>query len=71
MHVFFWGDVHRKNLGEERANFISPMVSAMDLGLKATNHTDFNVTPLDPFMVLGRHGAAPPAPAIFSGPASA
>ena len=52
MHVFFWGDVHRKNLGEERAAFISPMVSAMDLGLKATNHTDFNVTPLDPFMVL-------------------
>ena len=52
MHVFFWGDVHRRNLGEERAAFISPMVSAMDLGLKATNHTEFNVTPLDPFMVL-------------------
>ncbi len=52
MHTFFWGDVHRKNLGEKRAAFISPMVSAMDLGLKATNHTDFNVTPLDPFLML-------------------
>ncbi len=52
MHTFFWGDVHRKNLGEERAAFISPMVAAMDLGLKATNHTDFNVTPLDPFLML-------------------
>jgi predicted amidohydrolase YtcJ len=52
MHVYFWGDVHRANLGETRAAFISPMKSAMDLGLKATNHTDFNVTPLDPMMVL-------------------
>ena len=52
MHTFFWGDVHRKNLGEKRAAFISPMAAAMDLGLKATNHTDFNVTPLDPFLML-------------------
>jgi predicted amidohydrolase YtcJ len=52
MHTFFWGDVHRKNLGETRAAFLSPMKAAMDLGLKATNHTDFNVTPLDPMMVL-------------------
>ncbi len=52
MHTFFWGDVHRKNLGEERAAFLSPMVAAMDLGLRATNHTDFNVTPLDPFLML-------------------
>ncbi len=52
MHTFFWGDVHRKNLGEQRAAFLSPMASAMDLGLKATNHTDFNVTPLDPFLML-------------------
>lgn len=51
-HTYFWGDVHRKNLGEARAAFISPMVAAMDAGLKATNHTDFNVTPLDPFFVL-------------------
>lgn len=51
-HVYFWGDVHRQNLGETRAAFISPMVAAMDLGLKASNHTDFNVTPLDPFFVL-------------------
>jgi predicted amidohydrolase YtcJ len=28
------------------------MKAAMDAGLKATNHTDFNVTPLDPMMVL-------------------
>jgi predicted amidohydrolase YtcJ len=52
MHTFFWGDVHRKNLGEQKAAFLSPMKAAMDAGLKATNHTDFNVTPLDPMMVL-------------------
>lgn len=51
-HAYFWGDVHRRNLGETRAAFISPMVAAMDAGLKATNHTDFNVTPLDPFFML-------------------
>ena len=51
-HTFFWGDVHRRNLGEARAAFISPMKAAMDAGLKATNHSDFNVTPLDPFFIL-------------------
>ena len=49
-HTYFWGDVHRKNLGETRAAFISPMAAAMDAGLKATNHTDFNVTPLNPVL---------------------
>ena len=51
-HAYFWGDVHRKNLGETRAAFLSPMAPAMDAGLKATNHTDFNVTPLNPFFML-------------------
>lgn len=51
-HTYLWGDVHRKNLGETRAAFLSPMASAMDAGLKASNHTDFNVTPLDPFLML-------------------
>ncbi len=51
-HTYFWGDVHRKNLGETPAAFISPMAAAMDAGLKATNHTDFNVTPLNPFFML-------------------
>jgi predicted amidohydrolase YtcJ len=51
-HTYFWGDVHRQNIGEERAAFISPIKAAMDAGLKATNHSDFNVTPLDPFFIL-------------------
>ena len=32
-HAFFWGDVHHENLGEERAFFLSPMKTTMDLSL--------------------------------------
>lgn len=46
-HAFFWGDVHVENLGEERAAFLSPMKTSMDMGITCTNHTDFIVTPLN------------------------
>ena len=51
-HTFFWGDVHSKNIGVEKASFISPIKAAVNKGLVYSNHTDFNVTPLDPFFVL-------------------
>ncbi len=51
-HVFYWGDVHIRNVGLEKASFISPIKSANDLGLITSNHTDFNVTLLDPFFVM-------------------
>ena len=51
-HCFYWGDVHVRNLGEEKASFISPIKAATDKGLVCSNHTDFNVTLLDPFFVL-------------------
>jgi len=51
-HTFYWGDVHIRNVGEEKASFISPMKAANDLGLITSNHTDFNVTLLDPFFVM-------------------
>ncbi len=51
-HTFFWGDVHIQNIGEKDAFFISPVKSAMDAGLVYSNHTDFNVTPLDPMFVI-------------------
>jgi hypothetical protein len=46
-HAFFWGDVHVRNLGEERAHFLSPMKSAAGLGIHFTNHHDYIVTPMD------------------------
>lgn len=51
-HAYFWGDVHRANLGADRAAFISPMKSAAAQGLVVSNHSDFNVTPLDPMFIL-------------------
>ncbi len=46
-HAFFWGDVHVDNLGIERASFLSPLKSATDMGIIATNHTDYTITPID------------------------
>jgi len=51
-HTFYWGDVHIRNVGEEKASFISPIKAANDLGIITSNHTDFNVTLLDPFFVM-------------------
>lgn len=51
-HAYFWGDVHLKNLGKERANFLSPIASADKLGLKYTNHSDATVTPIDPLFTM-------------------
>ncbi len=51
-HVFFWGEEHLANLGEDRARFLSPMASAVAKGLRCSNHTDFSVTPMDPMRVL-------------------
>ena len=51
-HTFYWGDVHVANLGEERASYLSPMKSALDLGLQCTNHTDYTVTPMDQMFIL-------------------
>jgi len=36
----------------EKASFISPVRSATEQGLVYSNHSDFNVTPLDPFFVI-------------------
>jgi predicted amidohydrolase YtcJ len=51
-HAFFWGDVHVRNLGEERAFFLSPLKSSIQKKIIATNHTDFGVTPLNQLFLL-------------------
>lgn len=43
-HVYYWGDVHRKNLGESRAVRISPCRSALDRKLVLNLHQDTPVT---------------------------
>ena len=51
-HTFFFADAHIKNRGLKQASFISPMNTAIKKGLRPTNHTDFNVVPIDQMMVI-------------------
>lgn len=51
-HTFFFGEAHIKNRGMEQASFISPMKTAIAMGLKPTNHTDFSVVPINQMMVV-------------------
>jgi predicted amidohydrolase YtcJ len=46
-HTFLFSDAHLKNRGKEQAYFMSPMRTAIDLGLRPTNHTDYGVAPID------------------------
>lgn len=43
-HVYYWGDVHMKNLGEARGERISPARNALDRGIKVNFHQDTPVT---------------------------
>lgn len=43
-HVYYWGDIHVKNFGEERGNHISPARDALDRGLVINFHQDPPVT---------------------------
>lgn len=51
-HTFFFGEAHIKNRGMQQASFISPMKTAIEMGLRPTNHTDFSVVPMDQMMVM-------------------
>lgn len=52
-HVYYYGHVFKKYiLGEERADLVDPMRSAMELGLRPTMHSDYNCQPVDPLRCL-------------------
>jgi predicted amidohydrolase YtcJ len=40
MHTYYWGDWHKKIIGDDLGNKISPTRSALDRGLPVTSHTD-------------------------------
>lgn len=46
-HVYYWGDVHLKNFGEERGKRVSPVGDAVDLNLPFNLHTDTPIIPCD------------------------
>lgn len=47
VHPFFWGDWHRRILGDERASRISPIRSTIERGIPFTIHNDAPVVPPD------------------------
>ncbi|NJK33043.1 MAG: amidohydrolase family protein, partial [Deltaproteobacteria bacterium] len=51
-HTYFFGSTHVANRGAEQAAFLSPMRTALDMGIRCSNHTDFSVCPMDPMRVL-------------------
>lgn len=48
-HVYYWGDVHIKNFGMDRAKYISPVKSTCSRGIPFTFHCDTPV--IDPDML--------------------
>jgi predicted amidohydrolase YtcJ len=53
MHTYYWGDWHRdETLGKERAYRISPAISALNRGMKFTQHHDAPVALPSSIMIL-------------------
>ena len=51
VHTYFWGDRHYEMfLGQDRAERISPLRSALKRGILFSNHNDTFVTPIDPLL---------------------
>jgi predicted amidohydrolase YtcJ len=51
-HTYFFANAHIRNRGEKQTSFISPMKTAINKGVRCTNHTDFNVVPIDQMLVV-------------------
>ena len=51
-HCYYFGETHLKNRGREQTWFLSPMKTALRMGIRCQNHTDFNVSPIDQMFVL-------------------
>ncbi len=52
MHTFYWGDWHKQLIGEEKAQKISPIRSALNRGMMVTSHTDAPVALPNLMMIL-------------------
>lgn len=51
-HIYYYGEVFEKILGEERARKMDPLKSAFDMGLKPTIHSDYNCQPVNPLRCI-------------------
>lgn len=81
VHTYYWGDRHYELfLGQDRAERISPLRSALQRGILFSNHNDTFVTPIDPLLsvwsavnrrtsqgrILGEHQTIPVMEALRS-----
>lgn len=48
--IYYIGDLNKKQLGEERTNFMNPVGYACDLGVTCTLHSDTPIAPMRPFL---------------------
>ncbi len=51
-HTYYWGDIHIRNFGMERAAKISPAGTAQKMGIPFTFHQDSPVLPPDVFRTI-------------------
>ncbi len=51
-HCYYFDETHTRNRGAHQTAFISPMKSALELGIRCANHTDFSVMPIDQMLVV-------------------
>ena len=66
-HTLYFADTHRLNFPHEVVDFISPMQAARKAGLVVSNHSDFPVTGLDPFVQLWSSMARTSQTGVVSG----
>ncbi len=52
MHTFYWGDWYKQIIGEDLANKISPIKTALRMGMMPTSHTDAPVAFPNLMMVM-------------------
>ncbi|WP_224488958.1 amidohydrolase [Robertkochia flava] len=52
MHTFYWGDWYKEIIGPEKAQQISPINSALEMGIPVTSHTDAPVALPNLMMVM-------------------
>lgn len=52
-HVYYFGEIHKRNMGEKRASTISPLASALKNNIPFTMHTDAPV--IEPNMLESIH----------------
>ena len=48
--IYYIGDLNKKQLGDERANFMNPVGYACDHGVTCTLHSDTPIAPIRPFL---------------------